>query len=346
MVIYLIILKYIGYILAGIVWLIGVSSGIVTWLSSWQQARDNLYKMTNITGTDVASFIDTKMSIIFLTSIVLSLLILYGIFRTRILVVAKSIFRRPLEMATHIHQFEHLYDDIINEIDIRKKSGETVNLGSHVSRESVFKLLEQIRVTLASFGDENTNINIKIPINNSGSHGWMTDPKKFKLVTYERAPSPYEFKKTAKSDKSEKRELKRRSNNEKFLIMIDDDDDISSIDKNNGKCHSRSGIRCNSAYNSVLGSGRHAWISNDIVKMKKKGLYKSTSDKWEDYYKSLAVVAIAPHQAKEDGYVENSFGILVADSIGKGAFNRTLTKKLMGYYAHRLYRLLSYIEIN
>lgn len=208
----------------------------------------------------------------------------------------------------------------------------------------MFQLLTQIRNTLAVAGLDETSVNIKIPINTGSGGRNISDLDHAVLKTYERAPSPLEGKITMEEDGGALPILRERSNKERFIIS-NEDNAVNWIENHLGECR-KGHLRCNSAYIQVLGSGTHSWISNDLIKAKQKKQFYSTSEEWIKYYKSLAVVAIAPHQKKLNGCIDNSFGILIADSPKKNAFNKGLTQKILGYYAHRLYRLLKYIEFH
>lgn len=242
-------------------------------------------------------------------------------------------------LAHYIHEFEHLIDEGTQRIKVYKGADDNFSLDDDRSRKIILELLDQIRKTLSQLNDKDINVHIKLPFLRDGDHATTyTNIESIYLKAYERSMSDYERKMTISENEDIEAKLLPRSKKERFAIKIDGDPQWIRSHTNCTKTY-----KCNSAYNSVLGSGKHSWISNNLIKTKEKDQYCSTSKNWQIYYESMAVAAIAPHQANSHGEIDDSFGIIIADSGKINAFNRKLTIQLMGYYAHRLYRLLTLI---
>lgn len=277
---------------------------------------------------------------------ILMLVILYCTYRNKVVVFIKSKLFFPVYVISEIHDFQHLYEKFKEEIKTKKKADEKIKLDDYFCRNNIANLLTSIRNTLSVAGLRDTSINIKIPISKEDGSAYA-DINNIFLKTYERTPSEKEDKKSTKKTEENQSDFIRRSNREVFIIADLDDIDcsVSWMKDNAGKCK-KTRSRCNSAYIYVLGSGSHSWISNNLKEAEKKEIFYSTSKNWNAYYNSLAVVAIAPHQDRTNGIIDSPFGVLIADSPGKDAFNKVLVRKLLGYFAHRLYSLLIHIEFD
>lgn len=326
------IFKFIWNIIVAIGVLIGIIDGYDDAIDFF---NENIYTAFNPLSLEYIKIVTPTF--IFLISFTI-----YLINRTKFIVFFKSNLFSPIFIIKDIHEFQHIYDDIIDSIALAREAGKEVAIGDNLCRNSIFQLLSHIRTTLSTIGIDQTSVNIKIPVNTGTGGRSITDLDHAVLKTYERAPSPLEQALTSIDNEASSPKLTERSNKERFIIS-NDENATKWMQDNAGKCK-KGHSRCNSAYIHVLGSGSHSWISNDLIKDKKKKQFLSTSTGWEKYYKSLAVVAIAPHQTRVNGCIDNSFGVLVADSPKRNAFNKKLVRKVLGYYAHRLYRLLKYIE--
>lgn len=157
------------------------------------------------------------------------------------------------------------------------------------------------------------------------------------LVTYERFPSIDE-KKSFQSDKP------GRKNNEKFLVEAWSNDNVEEIYKNCLKA--RDGFRKNYAYDFVLGPSKHYWLSNNLKKDDKRKCFFSSSKNYDQFYNSLAVFLISPpldHSLKPSK--EETFGLLIFDTIHSNVFDKELSRQLLGYFAHRFYEYFSYFQL-
>lgn len=343
-------MKVFGWLGTAFLVIFSQSANIITILSGvdgaylkWEQVLQNNYY--NIV------FFQT-VCLIFL---VFFLIFLYAYNRTTIIVFFKAIVYKPLILMQHIHAFEHDYEKYRQEIEQKEEAlkDQRLTLDSIFVRERVYALLSLIRLTLEAIGFSAVNVNIKIPIkkynekNQSEKNQILTeliDVSNVLLKTYERASSSHETKLTTLNDIG-KSKLNPRSDNEKFLVNQDckNSDNIKWIKSNMDTCSKKH--KCNSAYNYVLGQGENCWICNNLLEAEKNELYFSTSENWKSYYNALAVVAIAEHSLKIRGTVNNSFGILIADSKERNAFNKALVRQVLGYFAHKIFFLFSSIEI-
>ncbi len=128
-----------------------------------------------------------------------------------------------------------------------------------------------------------------------------------------------------------------RSKDEKFLITTD-------VDINLLKSSDYDGKKINSAYNEIYNGMIKSFVCNDLEYAVNNMYYYSTSDKYDDYYNSLAVF---PINNKLDSNLDDLKALLIIDSYEKGAFDKQLTNSLGGYFAHRINRAMSsqYCEI-
>jgi V8-like Glu-specific endopeptidase len=101
-------------------------------------------------------------------------------------------------------------------------------------------------------------------------------------------------------------------------------------------------LKVNSAYNHVLHVRSNYWICNDLETATKQNKYYSSSQNYTSYYKSLAIFVIADKDIEDNLIPLNNIkGLLIIDSLDKGAFDKPFIKEVGGYLTHKLNRFLS-----
>lgn len=247
-----------------------------------------------------------------------------------------------------LHEFQHIFSRAYNEVRMQGVSSKNFK---GIGFYALVGLLEKIQSILKVSTGVDVSINIKAFIKTSEEDKGKKIPlKETYLRVLVRVPSRKESQSLKERDDEMKyyigsgRERFKRIKNNTPQTM---NNWVTNIVKPlKEKVKDKNGeFLVNSSYLYILGNQHHYFISNDLEKEAKLGLYIGNCHNWGEYYKSKAIFLICPN-LKENKKVDTKLpiGILVIDSHKKFSFESKFTRKLIGYFAHRLYYILKYYE--
>lgn len=232
-----------------------------------------------------------------------------------------------LHFAQEIHSFHHALCDA--KLKIKNRNITTPN--DKEAKEITASLLQKCQDILKLTLGEDFSLNIKLFENKTNIiSDKLSNVRDSVLLTYERVPSKKEKEKYCVH------EIRKRSNNEKFVISKWDSDNIENlftlISSYKGK------YKKNLAYDYVFSQNNHFWLSNDLEKDSQKRIFKSTSDDYLIYYKSLAVFLLSPPlTVGEHVDIDKVLGLIIFDSIETNVFHTEYSKQILGYFSHLFY---------
>ena len=133
-----------------------------------------------------------------------------------------------------------------------------------------------------------------------------------------------------------------------YILLANESDDLSvytSLARSYTQKNGNSKYKKNSVYDYILSTTHNSWISNDLGIDEQNGLFYSSSENYNAFYKSMAAFAIIPpeHETDKGNVIK---GVLTFDSIKTGLFSEKECNWLMGYMAHLLYEIFKAIEDN
>jgi len=345
-------------------------STIPNLISNWKSVIELFSKdESKNTFEKISIVIGSIFSDKFFYIILLSLILIFAIYLTiknylktkeirGVRVRLSNIIRRyNFHMILKIHSFHHVFTDVVDEIkDLGQGKPELLNT---YGKKHLQKLLIEIQDAIQSGIGEYVSINVKLFTHTNGddikSKSQITSTE---LITFERRPSFLEI------EKSRHNELERRKDEEIFKIcqnfyschkkLSDWITELKetytkkfSINPENKDDLKNNLFRLNSAFNYVLGSNSHYFISNDIEKDTENGYFFSNSNNYDKYYKSLAVFLInKPTNSGSDIVLNQPFGMLIIDCNKKHVFEELFISQLVGYYAHRLHEYFELFKKN
>ncbi len=259
------------------------------------------------------------------------------------------LYRKTAEIVSEIHEFQHEFEQSIKVIKEIKQSEDTSESIRDIGKFLLESLLKKIQHIVFISTGANVSVNLKVFIRSDDcKNGIDVSRQSTYLTTLAKAPSD-----------QEKNDTKKREFNAKYYVG---DECYQKIV--NGKPqtiknwitktviplkekleYENSGeeIFVNSAYLYILGNKEHHYISNDLIKEEKKGVYVGNCKDWRNFYRSKAVFLVSP-SLEENKHVDVSkpAGILIVDSRRKFIFENRFSKRLIGYFAHRLYDFVNY----
>ena len=260
-------------------------------------------------------------------------------------------YLKIISIIIELHDFQHFFSKAYLEIRKQDTSSESFRgVGLYALTELLRKVQSIIRLAIGA--DVSLNIKAFVKINKTENEE-KTPAKNTYLRVLVRVPSNHELKCTQENKHEERRDsfkyfigsgrdhFKRIKNNAPQTMKKWMTETVNPL-KDKIKDRDETFL-VNSAYLYILGDKQHYFISNNLEKDEKDGLYLGNCDDWKDFYKSKAVFLISPNM-KPNVPVDMKLpiGILVVDSKKKFIFETRFIRKLVGYFAHRLYDILKY----
>lgn len=256
-------------------------------------------------------------------------------------------------MIYEIHEFQHEYDQVIRTLTqtvdgILNQEG--LKTGSP-SLSELRRLMRKIKETFEEFTGAPISVNIRIYANEneSASPGAVSTSHTY-LQTLERVASNKEVQTSKKNNNGRERTFEEKFYLGKIRYKKESNikDWINDEIIHQDKVLKREGqkYKINSAYNYVLGNDKSYFISNNLDKDTKEGIYYSSSSDYLKFYNSLAIVRIGPYFNKRipNDPLNTTNGLLIIDSLETGIFDYAFTRQLLGYYAHRLHPVVEYYK--
>jgi hypothetical protein len=257
-----------------------------------------------------------------------------------------------ISLIIEIHEFQHLFTRACNAI--KKHSPSSANFNT-IGRYALGTLLERIQIIVELATGANVSVNIKLFISdNSTSRSNITAAKDTYLRTLIRLHSRKEALYIKKNV------LEERDNNKKYYVGKErytksKNNKPQSLKKWINQTikplkekleNNNTGYLVNSAYLYILGDKQHYFISNNLIKEEKRDLYTGNCTNWKSYYRSKAVFLICPNlKSGKNVDLNEPIGILIVDSKIRHIFETRFFRKLVGYFAHRLYDFLKYYTL-
>ncbi len=309
--------------------LAGALSGLLSFIEYFMAEKEFKSLTTSLLSASKIIFMDWQ---IILALAVITLILYYW---NALLYYVASLSPFRLKRAIkEMHNMEHVVERSITAYN--NLSPEQKRIGHNSTRKIIGDILEAVsRVVSAVYG-EHVSIHIKL-FKSEQKHGDPLDSVEHStLQAYERYPSRQE------DDLVLSGKLHERSDNEQYIIILSNDGDPKVLEAQSqaGTEFQSRNKRVNSAYNHVLGDGKHYWVGSNLSKEN----YFSTSEGWKKSYQSLAVFLIAPVQKKHGGRPDAALGLLIADSPKKYTFiNKRLLRNLLGYCTHRFHAILKIV---
>lgn len=237
-----------------------------------------------------------------------------------------------------IHDFQHDYElGVAGSIGLT--SVQDVKLVDATSR-----LLQHVQQAIEAITGAEVAVHIKLFFTKDGtSSDRPRSHSEAVLRTYFRVP-------TRKEELQAKHDDKRLRRNQPFQIILEPGGKgaVLHASRAAGSAIGDKGLKNNSAYNYCFSAGQHYWVNNDLRRAYNEKKFFSDSDRWEEFYNSLAVIVINKHDRMQTGLFDRSepcpVGLLILDSPASGAFDRYIVPRVAGYFAHRFHQFFLHAE--
>ncbi len=263
-----------------------------------------------------------------------------------------SVIKKHLKIVSvidELHEFQHLLSKGVKAIQNYPCTMDNFN---NIGRYALTGLLTKVQQVIEMVTGADVSVNVKLFIREDSTvRNDVIPAKKTYLRTLIRIPSRLENN-NVRSNKCAEREdnMKYFIGKERYIKVKNNKSQsmkkwiTETITPLKERMENRGdNFFVNSAYLYILGNMEHYFISNNLVKEEKKGLYLGNCKNWKDYYKSKAVFLISPNlRSNEKVDINKPIGILIVDSHCKHIFEVRFIRKLIGYFAHRLYVFLKY----